>query len=177
MTIVTYKMPQNCLSSKKQQFHTSQVLLQRWPKKESVARSALARCQCQVIQHKCHFSPGRTMEGLPFLLKVCKETEKCLMTMLKTTSGHLPQCSGLLGAISTSLLAAFVESNIFESLTEHMYNCTATNNHVSSLIKCCGECYIHIRTCMYRLGKIQTEKIQGKKVRKQFSKLILFNNQ
>ena len=111
----------------------------------------------------------------PSLLKVCKETEKCLMRMLKTTSGHLPHCSGLLGAISTSVLAAFVGSNIFESLTEHMFDSTATNNHVSSLIKYCAECYIHIR--MYHLGKIQTEKIQGKKVRKQFSKLILFNNQ
>ena len=37
-------------------------------KKEYVARSVLARCQYQVIQHKCHLSPGRTMEGLLFLL-------------------------------------------------------------------------------------------------------------
>ena len=109
------------------------------------------------------------------VLKVCRETEKCVARMLKASSGNLPHCSGLLTAISTAVLAACVGSSIFDSLGEHMFDSTATNNHISSLIKCCSQCYAHIR--LNHLAKRKTETLAGKKVRKQLSKLILFNHQ
>ena len=109
------------------------------------------------------------------VLKVCRETEKCVARMLKASSGNLLHCSGLLTAISTAILTACVGSSIFNSLGEHMFDSTATNNHISSLIKCCSQCYAHIR--LNHLAKRKTETLAGKKVRKQLSKLILFNHQ
>ena len=109
------------------------------------------------------------------LLKICHETEKCLIRMLNTTSGKLPQCSGIVNAIATAVLSTCIGSDIFETLDEHMYDCTATNNHIASLVKCCSQCYSKIR--MHHLAKVHTAKLQGKKVRKQLSKLILFSHQ
>ena len=55
-----------------------------------------------------------------------------------------------------------------------MFDSTATNNHISSLIKCCSQCYAHIR--LNHLAKRKTETLAGKKVRKQLSKLIQYVN-
>ena len=110
------------------------------------------------------------------LLRVCHETEKCLMRMLHSTSGNLPHCSsGLTDAIAITVLSACIGLNIFQDLNEHMYECTVTNNHIGSLIKCSSRCYTKIR--MHHLAKKYSEKIQGEKLRKNLSKLILFKNQ
>jgi hypothetical protein len=54
-------------------------------------------------------------------------------------------------------------------------DCSAASNHRLNVIKTLAVCYGKVR--LFHLGKVITEKIQGGKVRKQFSKLILFKNQ
>ena len=56
-----------------------------------------------------------------------------------------------------------------------MFDTTATNNHIATLIKCCAQSYTHIR--LKHDPKRQTDIITGKKARKQLTKLILFNHQ
>ena len=98
------------------------------------------------------------------LVLVCTETEKCIMRMINATGGSLPNC-----------LIKFADANVFKSLESHMYDTTATNNHIARIIKTCAQIYTNIR--MKHQGKRFTDNITGKKVRKQLSKLILFRNQ
>ena len=109
------------------------------------------------------------------LVRVCTETEKCIMRMINATGGSLPNCSNLHGAIATVVLAQCIDANVFKSLESHMYDTTATNNHIARIIKTCAQIYTNIR--MKHQGKRFTDNITGKKVRKQLSKLILFKNQ
>ena len=109
------------------------------------------------------------------LIRVCTETEKCIMRMINATGGRLPVCSNLHGAIATVVLAQCIDANVFKSLESHMYDTTATNNHIARIIKTCAQIYTNIR--MKHQGKRFTDNITGKKVRKQLSKLILFKNQ
>ena len=111
----------------------------------------------------------------PGVISVCEETEKLVQRMLKMSAGSLPKGGGLVGAIATSVLENSRDKQLFPSLESHMLDSTPTTNHVFSLIKCCAECLIKIR--MHHLGKQYTEKITRDRVRKQYSKLILFKHQ
>ena len=94
------------------------------------------------------------------LLKVCKETEKCVMRMLNVNGGGLPHSAGLSNAIANTVLQVCVESGVFSMLDQHMFDLTAVNNHIFNLLKSCAESYV---------------KSVG--IKKQFSKLVLFNHQ
>ena len=72
------------------------------------------------------------------LVRVCTETEKCIMRMINATGGSLPNCSNLHGAIATVVLAQCIDANVFKSLESHMYDTTATNNHIARIIKTCA---------------------------------------
>ena len=87
----------------------------------------------------------------PGLLKICEETEKCAMRMLNVNGGGLPHGTGLPNAIATSVFQVCVKRGVFSTLKQHMFETTAVNNHVFSLIKCCSKCYVTIR--MHHLGK------------------------
>ena len=108
----------------------------------------------------------------PGLLKICEETEKCVMRMLKVNQGGLPHGTGLPDAIASTVLQVCVEHGVFSSLKQHMFDTTALNNHVFTLIKCCTKSYVTIR--MHHLGKQRNAKMHGKLVR---SKLTLFKGQ
>ena len=79
------------------------------------------------------FVTWKTNGGLklpsPGLLKVCKETEKCVIRMLNANEGGLPRSAGLLSAIATMVLPVCVESGVFSTLDQHMFDSTAMNNH------------------------------------------------
>ena len=126
-----------------------------------------------------HFVTWKSNGGLVIpsksVIEICTETEKCIMRMLNMTGGKLPNCKNLLGTISTAVLATCVGSSVFKALDNHMFDTTATNNHIAALIKCCAQSYTHIR--LKHHTKRQTDIITGKKVRKQLTKLILFNHQ
>ena len=109
------------------------------------------------------------------LIKICEETEKCIVRMLNVNGGGLPHSAGLSNAISNTVLQVCVESGVFSTLDQHMFDSTAVNNHIFTLIKCCSKSYVTIR--MHHLGKMRNAKMHEKVVRKQFSKLVLFKHQ
>ena len=109
------------------------------------------------------------------LLKVCKETEKCIMRMLNANGGGLPHSAGLSNAIAATVLSVCVEKGVFSTLDQHMFDSTPGNNHILSLIKCCSQSYVTIR--MHHLSKLTNAKMHDKVIRKQFSKLVLFKHQ
>jgi hypothetical protein len=83
--------------------------------------------------------------------------------------------SGIQNAISSAVLRSVDYSKIFNEQTSHMFDSAITDNHLFALIKLISENYAKIY--LYHLGKKQTAKITGKKLRKQLTKLILFKNQ
>ncbi|CAB4037339.1 THAP domain-containing 9, partial, partial [Paramuricea clavata] len=48
------------------------------------------------------------------LIKICEETEKCVMRMLNVNGGGLPHNAGLSSAIATTVLSVCVESKVFK---------------------------------------------------------------
>ena len=109
------------------------------------------------------------------LLYVCEETEKCIERMLKETGGELPRRTGLSIAMASAVLNVCVNSGVFSELHRHMFDSSAMDNHVFSLIKCCSQSYLSIR--MHHLSNMRNMCMHEKVVRKQYSKLVLFNHQ
>ena len=98
--------------------------------------------------------------------------------MLTAADGKLPQCKGIVGAITTSILSTINISSLFTELDDHMYDSTVDDNHIYALIKeiiTYQSCYCKVR--LYHLGKETTSKISDKNIRKKHTKLVLFNHQ
>ena len=111
----------------------------------------------------------------PSVVFVCNQTEKCLQGILKTTGNKPPQADRLVQSITMSVMQSCSGKQLFSCLDAHMFDTTPTTNHTLSLIKCCIECFLKIR--LHHIGKQYTEQITGDKIRKQFSKLVLFKHQ
>lgn len=109
------------------------------------------------------------------VVSICIETEKCVQRELKINAKALPKWNTLVGTIVKNILIFATHKNLFPTLYSHMFDSTPTTNHIFNLTRCCAESYLKIR--MHHSGKLYTEKITGQKVRKQFSKLILFKHQ
>ena len=97
------------------------------------------------------------------------------MRMLNVNGGGLPHSAGISSAIAITVLSDCVKSGVFGALDQHMFDSTAVNNHIFSLIKCCCQSYLTIR--MHHLSKLRNVKMHDKVIRKQFSKLVLFKHQ
>ena len=54
------------------------------------------------------------------LIKICKETEKCIMQMLNSIGGALAHSAGISNAIAMKVLPVCVDSGVFSSLDQHM---------------------------------------------------------
>ena len=63
-----------------------------------------------------------------------------------------PQCWNFKW-IAMKVLPVCVDSGVFSSLDQHMFDSMAVNNHVFTSIKCCSESYVTIR--MHHLGKLR----------------------
>ena len=111
----------------------------------------------------------------PGVLKVCQETEKCIVRMLNSINGDLPQSKGVPRAIESVVLKVCVESGVFSDLGQHMFDSIALNNHIFNLITCCCLSYASIR--LKYLAKLANAKMYARAIRKHFSKLVLFNHQ
>ncbi len=109
------------------------------------------------------------------LIKICEETEKCIVRMLNVNGGGLPHSAGLSSAIAKTVLQVCVESGVFSTLDQHMFDSTAVDNHIFTLIKCCCQSYVTIR--MHHLSRMRNARMHDKVVRKEFSKLVLFKHQ
>ena len=68
-----------------------------------------------------------------WLLKICEETEKCVMRMLNVNQGRLPHGMGLPGTIVSTVLQVCVVRGVFNELNQHMLETTTVNNHIFSL--------------------------------------------
>ena len=109
---------------------------------------------------------------------ICQETEKCVLFMLKlcyAICGKLPGGKCLEHIISSAVLAIMSTATVFMSLSSHMFDTAADENHVHALVKVISACFTLIR--LHHLGSIIKEEAIGDKVRKQLSKLILFKHQ
>ena len=82
---------------------------------------------------------------------------------------------GIQDAISRSVLEEINLSVVFRDLRSHMMDNSVNDNHVYGLIKSITKMYSKVR--MYHLGREQTQKISGEKIRKKYVKLIHFKNQ
>ena len=109
------------------------------------------------------------------LLKICQETEKCIVRMLNSNGGDIPRATGVSNAIIATVLPVCVENGVFSTLNQHMFDSSAVDNHLLSLIKCCCQSYVTIR--MHHLAKSRNARMHDKVIRKQFSKLVLFKHQ
>ncbi|CAB4041035.1 THAP domain-containing 9, partial, partial [Paramuricea clavata] len=94
------------------------------------------------------------------LIKICEETEKCIMRMLNVNGGGLPHSTGLSNAIASTVLSVCVERRVFSTLDEHMFDSAPGNNHTLSLIKCCSQSYVTIR--MHHLSKLRNARMHDK---------------
>ena len=96
--------------------------------------------------------------------------------MLNSTNDKLPHGEGVPDAIATVVLNNLGNSDIFSELNEHaLESPVGEEYHIFSLIKIIAKCYCKIR--FYHLGKQETAKVAGSKIRKKLSKLILFQGQ
>ena len=110
------------------------------------------------------------------VVRICESTELFIQRILNCNDGALPQHSNnFVSTLTLSVVTELTEKNIFLDLNDHMLESTVQSNHVYTLMKCITQCFIKIR--MHALARSYTEKITGKKVRKQLSKLVLFKHQ
>ena len=72
--------------------------------------------------------------------------------------------------------AVLVDINglLFEDTEDHMFDTGIEDNHIRRLVKLVCQCYTKVR--LYQLDKDFTQEITGSKIRKNLSKLILFNH-
>ena len=78
-------------------------------------------------------------------------------------------------AISSAVLSEIGHLDVFDELTEHMFDCPPDNDHVFTLIKSVAAAYVKIR--MHHLTRRMNESISGALVRKKLTKLVLFKHQ
>ena len=60
-------------------------------------------------------------------------------------------------------------------MNEHSADKNGQKSHKLTLINCLALCYAKIR--FYNIGRSYSEEIEGVKVRKELTKLVLFKNQ
>ena len=106
------------------------------------------------------------------VIKTCSETAKGFQRMAKTVA--VPSHPKIMQAIASSVLLA-VSGHTFNSLAVHMFDTEPINNHVILLQKCIVLFYCGIR--IYHIIKSHNINSTDRKVRKTYSKLVLFNHQ
>ena len=142
---------------------------------------------CQVCQNALEAKSFSSMDFVEFKSRgslirpsqsveiICCEAEKSFERMLKITENSLPNGYGIPEAISIAVLSSIKDKQVFSNLKSHMKDCTVEENHVYLLIKNIVKLYCKIR--LYHLGKEKTAVENSFKIRKKFSKLILFSHQ
>ena len=127
--------------------------------------------QNTLVEHK---NKGGLIMPSFSVVSICMDTETFLQREIKISKDGLLTSKDVSSIAYSSLLHSDCKS-IFSSLDNHLFDSGPTSNHAVLLIKCCIDCYLKIR--MHYLGKSFSEKILGPKVRKTFSKYILFKHQ
>ena len=86
----------------------------------------------------------------------------------------MPCEHGIRNAISNAVLSEVGQST-FSCLDEHMFDCEVDSNHVFSLIRYISACYSKVR--FHNVVKMLNEDLKENRIRKKFSKLVLFAHQ
>lgn len=105
---------------------------------------------------------------------ICKEAEKCY----KRIQLQKPPTGRGFSALIVSAVTQHVLTRtmpIFPQMHDHELETEPEDNHVIQLVKRIVKEYVKIRN--YHWGKMYTAAVNGPKVRKQLSKLVLFKNQ
>ena len=141
-------------------------------------RPALKEHGCYEETAKTQFLLSKDKGGLvkpsTDVINICRAAEKSFQRMLAATNGKPPQTSNLANIISNTVLSD-IGASAFPSLEAHQYDCPPEHNHIFILVKSICRCYCQIR--MFHLAKSHTDDIVGTKVRRQFTKLIIFHHQ
>ena len=153
-----------------------------------VVRMVKKRIACLICQSALAAATGDTIHTIILqkdrgglikpsesVVRVCTEAEKCVSFMLKATCGALPRGKYVEHAIATAVLSNMSGVEVFTSLSSHMFDSGADDNHVHMLVKSISVCFTIIR--LHHLGTRMNEEVVGEKVRRQLSKLILFKHQ
>ena len=98
----------------------------------------------------------------------------CFTFMQRATCGELRRGKHLERVILSAVLSNMSSTTLFTSLTSHMLDTAADDNHVHALVKVITTCFAIIR--LHHLGE-RLNEVNGDKVRKKLSKLILFKHQ
>ena len=108
------------------------------------------------------------------VVRVCEATERCVKRLLVISNGKMPREHGIRNAISNAVLSEVGQST-FSCLDEHMFDCEVDSNHVFSLIRYISACYSKVR--FHHVVKMLNEDLKENRIRKKFSKLVLFAHQ
>ncbi|KAB0795036.1 hypothetical protein PPYR_11875 [Photinus pyralis] len=109
---------------------------------------------------------------------ICLSVEGCIRRFMDATEGRIPRESNFFETFTIAISQKFYGQGkvLFPHLEEHFIDySTITNNHTASLIKAIVGAYVRIR--FFNLCKRFTSVIQGKSIRQELNKLILFNHQ
>ena len=109
------------------------------------------------------------------VVAICSGVEKCFQRLKNSNGGNLPHGGGIAEAIACAVLMNLGDKTIFPELYEHQFETTFEDNHQHSLVKSVARHFKKVR--LYHLGKRETERIMGQKVRRNLSKMILFKHQ
>ena len=109
------------------------------------------------------------------VIVVCRCVELCVQRLMKTLNGNLPPAAGITSAINTEVLSASLQKEVFNNLNEHMFDTSVVDNHLFILIKLITTNYINV--LMHHLAKQHNDNLTGERIRKNYTKIILFKHQ
>ena len=125
-----------------------------------------------LVRHKTN---GGLTEASASVFEICRSTECCLVRMLRSNTGQLPQSQSTVPTVQSIVLEEVVGKGVFSTLEKHMFDSPPDSNHMFCLIKCIIQYYMEVR--LHHLAKQQTAVVKGELLRRKLSKLILFKNQ
>lgn len=109
---------------------------------------------------------------------ICQLAEKAIRLQEKVHGGGLPKKNAadtVTVRVMTELSGALSMKKLYPELHDHMFESAVDSNHLVRLVKCVIGCYVKIR--LHHAAKQATAKISGPNIRKQMTKLIIFNHQ
>lgn len=91
-----------------------------------------------LVKHKTN---GGLIEASASVFEICQCTECCLLRMLLSTQGKLPQSQHIVPAIQSVVLEEVIQKGVFSSLEQHMFDSSPDSNHLFQQIKHVSQCY------------------------------------
>lgn len=103
------------------------------------------------------------------IIRICQKSEEVLKLYLLISGGKYLNKMYSIDFLTTSILSKFSSTNIFNNLQEHMFEQSASENHIIHLIKTISYKYLSLR--INYLNRSESHKADS--LRKVYGKLIL----